>query len=109
MRRGQDRRDLIVSARDLDARSELRRGHASDTVEQPQTLGPGAEIAARIQEGAFYSLEAPEKAAIKGEGKVLRIVFMIVGGVIITFGLVAFGKNVGDNVLSGKEESLLES
>ena len=23
------------------------------------TLGPGAEIAARIQEGAFYALEAP--------------------------------------------------
>lgn len=42
----------------------------------------------------FYSPENPEKAIIKGEGKVFRIVFMSVGGVIILFGLSLFTSNV---------------
>jgi hypothetical protein len=49
----------------------------------------------------IYSPEAPEKAQIKGGGKVFRIVFTAVGGVIITFGLVFFFRNVRDNVFSG--------
>jgi 2-oxoisovalerate dehydrogenase E1 component beta subunit len=39
--------------------SVKKTGRAVVVHEAPMTLGPGAEIAARIQEGAFYSLEAP--------------------------------------------------
>jgi hypothetical protein len=42
----------------------------------------------------IYPHEAPDKAEIKGGGKVFRIVFTIVGGVIITFGLIIFFGNV---------------
>lgn len=34
----------------------------------------------------IYPIDDPEKAIIKGGGRVLQIVFMIVGGVIITMG-----------------------
>lgn len=42
----------------------------------------------------FYPPENPEKATIKGEGKVLRIVFMSFGGVVIFFGLSLFSLNL---------------
>lgn len=49
----------------------------------------------------IYSPDAPENAQIKGGGKVFRIVFMAVGGVIIAVGLFFFFINVRDNVFSG--------
>ena len=48
----------------------------------------------------FYSPENPEKAIIKGEGIVFRIIFMSVGGVIILFGLGFFVSNVRDSILT---------
>jgi hypothetical protein len=45
----------------------------------------------------FYTPENPEDAIIKGEGKVFRIVFMSVGGVIILFGLSIFTSNLKKN------------
>jgi hypothetical protein len=48
----------------------------------------------------FYSPENPEKAIIKGEGLVLRIVFMSVGGVIILFGLSLFASNLRKSSLT---------
>ncbi len=47
----------------------------------------------------FYPPENPEKATIKGEGKVLRIVFMSFGGVVIFFGLGLFTLNVRNSSL----------
>jgi hypothetical protein len=47
----------------------------------------------------FYSPENPEKATIKGEGRVFRIIFMTVGGVIIIFGLFMFGSNIKNSYL----------
>lgn len=46
-----------------------------------------------------YSPENPEKAVIKGEGWVLRIIFMILGGVVIAFGFGFFGTNIKNSYL----------
>lgn len=48
----------------------------------------------------IYSPETPEKAVIKGEGQVFRIIFMIVGGIVITIGLGIFMANVRNSFLS---------
>jgi len=58
---------------------------------------PAYDVGESVQ--VFYSPENPEKAAIKGEGQVFRIVFMLVGGVIIIFGLGMFGSNVKNSYL----------
>ena len=42
----------------------------------------------------IYSITNPEKAVIKGEGQFFRVIFMIVGGVVIAIGLVIFGSNI---------------
>lgn len=47
-----------------------------------------------------YSLSNPEKAVIKGEGEVFRIIFLIVGGVVITIGLGLFGLKIRDSYMS---------
>lgn len=48
-----------------------------------------------------YSLAEPEKAVIKGEGQLFRVIFMIVGGVVITIGLLLFGSNIRDSFING--------
>jgi len=48
----------------------------------------------------FYSPENPENAIIDGEGKVFRIIFMSVGGVIIFFGLIFFTANIRHSFLT---------
>ena len=48
----------------------------------------------------IHSYENPEKAIIKGGGLVFQIIFMIVGGVIILFGLLFFFFNVRDSFLT---------
>ena len=58
---------------------------------------PAYDVGESVQ--VFYSPENPEKAAIKGEGRVLRIIFTIVGGLIIVFGLSVFGTNVRNSYL----------
>lgn len=50
----------------------------------------------------FYSPENPEKAIIKGEGIVFRIIFMSVGGIIILFGLGFFALNLRNSFLTEK-------
>ena len=62
---------------------------------------PAYDLGESVQ--VFYSPENPEKAIIKGEGSVFRIIFMIVGGVIIVFGLSIFGSNIKNSYL---EESV---
>ena len=58
---------------------------------------PAYDVGEIVQ--VFYSPENPEKAAIKGEGRVLRVIFMIVGGLIIIFGLSSFGSNIKNSYL----------
>jgi len=58
---------------------------------------PAYDVGESVQ--VFYSPENPEKAAIKGEGQLFRIIFMLVGGVIIIFGLGMFGSNVKNSYL----------
>jgi hypothetical protein len=48
----------------------------------------------------FYSPENPKKAVIKGEGIVLRTIFMTIGGVIIIFGFYIFSSNLKNSYLS---------
>ncbi len=47
-----------------------------------------------------YSFSSPEKAVIKGEGQLFRVIFMIVGGVIIAIGLLIFGSNAKNSFSS---------
>jgi F0F1-type ATP synthase assembly protein I len=42
----------------------------------------------------IYSRDNPEKAVIYGEGQVFRIIFMVVGGIVVTLGLGIFASNV---------------
>jgi hypothetical protein len=49
----------------------------------------------------IYSPDNPEKAVIQGEGQLLRIIFMAVGGLVIAFGLVMFSSNLKDSLLAG--------
>ena len=53
---------------------------------------PAYEVGESVQ--VFYSLENPEKVVIKGEGRVFRLIFTIVGGLVIVFGLSIFGSNI---------------
>ena len=48
----------------------------------------------------FYKSENPEKAIIAGEGGILRIIFMGVGGVIILAGLIVFANNLKTSYLN---------
>jgi hypothetical protein len=54
-----------------------------------------------------YSLEEPVNAVIKGEGQFFRIIFMIVGGVVITIGLVLFGTNIRSRYIRAEYSSEL--
>ena len=56
---------------------------------------PAYDIGEKVT--VIYSPDNPKKAVIKGEGQLFRIIFMIVGGVVVIFGLVAFSKNIGKN------------
>ena len=47
----------------------------------------------------IYDLQNPEKAVIKGEGQMFRIIFMTLGGVVIILGLGLFGSNVKNSYL----------
>jgi len=53
---------------------------------------PAYEVGERVT--VIFDPENPEKAAIKGEGSVFRIIFMTVGGVIVIFGLYIFGRSM---------------
>jgi hypothetical protein len=48
----------------------------------------------------FYAPDDPLKANIKGEGIVLRVVFMVIGGVIFIFGLAFFASNIKNSYLA---------
>ena len=54
-----DLRSLVPLDRDTILASVAKTGRAMIVHEAPRTAGPGAEIAALIQENLFYSLEAP--------------------------------------------------
>jgi hypothetical protein len=78
------------------------RNGISITFESTYSSSPPAyDVGERVT--VIYPHEAPDKAEIKGGGKVFRLVFTIVGGAIIAFGLVMFYGNVRDN--SSPDES----
>ena len=62
---------------------------------------PAHEIGETVT--VFYSPDNPEEAVIKGEGIIFRIVFMIIGGVIILAGFVFFSLNIRNSILSEEE------
>lgn len=53
---------------------------------------PAYDVGESVQ--VFYSPENPEKVVIEGEGRVLRLIFTIIGGLIIIFGFSLFGSNI---------------
>ena len=60
-------------------------------------LPPAYKIGENVS--IFYKSENPEKAIIDGEGGILRIVFMGVGGVILLAGIALFGYNLYNSYL----------
>ena len=62
---------------------------------------PAYDLGESVQ--IFYSLENPENAVIKGEGQVLRLVFTIIGGIIIVFGLSFYGANIKNSYFEDNE------
>ena len=48
----------------------------------------------------YYKADNPEKAMIKGEGGVLRVVFMAVGGAVMLGGMAFFAANIRSSYLS---------
>ena len=53
---------------------------------------PAYEVGESVD--VIYTPGNPEKAVIRGEGQVFRIIFMTIGGIVITLGLGMFGSNV---------------
>ena len=62
---------------------------------------PAHEIGETVT--VFYAPDNPEDAFIKGEGGVFRIVFMIIGGVIILAGFIFFSFNIRHSLLTEEE------
>lgn len=66
------------------------------TIESNQSSSPPAyDIGETVL--VLYPPEKPEKAVIKGEGLVFRIIFTSVGGIIMLAGVVLFYKLLKDN------------
>ena len=60
---------------------------------------PAYHIGQRVT--VIYSPEKPDKAVIKGQGQLFRIIFMAVGGLVITGGLFLFFSNLKDSFTAG--------
>ncbi len=60
---------------------------------------PAYDVGERVT--VIYSPEKPDKAVIKGQGQLFRIIFMAVGGLVITGGLFLFFSNLKDSFTSG--------
>lgn len=60
---------------------------------------PSHEVGEQVT--VLYPTGEPEKADIKGEGKVFRIIFTVVGGVTIIFGMWLFFKMLKDSNSTG--------
>lgn len=69
------------------------RGGQSVTFESSYSSSPPSyDIGERVT--VYYLPDDPKTAIIEGEGQFLRIIFMIVGGVVVLFGLGAFSNGV---------------
>ncbi len=74
--------------------------HTGESVSYQSSFGsnpPEYEVGEAV--AIFYKPENPEKAIIAGEGGILRIVFMGVGGVILLAGVIFFGVNLHHSYL----------
>lgn len=69
--------------------------HTGESVSYQSSFGsypPEYEVGEAV--AIFYKPESPEKAIIAGEGGILRIVFMGIGGIILLAGMIFFGVNL---------------
>jgi hypothetical protein len=81
----------VVSFESLDGKSE---SYTTTFSSNPPAYDVGETVT------VFYSPENPEKAVIDGEGKVFRIIFMSIGGVIILSGIGFFATNIKNSFLT---------
>jgi len=77
-------------------RFELQNGKTITFESAYSSNPPSYDIGERVT--VLYPQEAPERAEIKGGGKVLRIAFTIIGGIIISVALVMFYRNMGADI-----------
>ncbi len=77
-------------------RFELQNGRTLVFESSFSSNPPAYDIGEKVT--VIYTQDAPEKAEIKGGGKVLRIVFTIIGGVVISSGAVMFYRNIRDDI-----------
>ncbi len=73
-------------------RFELQNGRTMSFDSSFSSNPPAYDVGEKVT--VIYPQDAPEKADIKGGGKVLRIVFTIIGGVAISSGMVMFYRNL---------------
>ena len=78
---------------------ETREGATTSYRSNYYSSPPAYDVGERVT--VLFDPENPENAAVKGEGSVFRIIFMIVGGSIMIFGLYTFGKRLINPSLAG--------
>ena len=84
-----------------DVRFETKQGQPKSYTTTFSSSPPAYDVGEKVT--VYYLPENPEKAFIKGEGIVFRIVFMSIGGVIILSGLGFFGSNIADSIWAEEE------
>ena len=77
-------------------RFELQNGKTITFESAYSSNPPSYDVGEQIT--VLYPQESPEKAEIKGGGKVLRITFTIIGGIIISGGVAIFYRNMRDDI-----------
>lgn len=77
-------------------RFELQNGKMISFESSFSSNPPAYDVGEKVT--VIYPQDTPEKAEIKGGGKVLRIVFTIMGGVVISSGVVMFYRNMRDDI-----------
>ena len=84
----------------------LRNGQTVTFESSYSSNPPSYEVGEQLT--VLYPREAPEKAQIKGGGKVLRITFTIVGGIAIFFGVRIFYRNMREDISAPGEPTSRE-
>lgn len=83
-------------------RFETQNGQSVSFLTTFSSSPPAFDVGEKVT--VYYLPDNLEKAFVKGEGKVFRIVFISIGGVIIAAGVFFFGKNIANSFWSDEEE-----
>ena len=71
-------------------------GQSIEFVSSYYSSPPDYEVGESV--AVVYRIEQPEKAVIKGDGQLLHIIFMLVGGVVIGIGAISLYSTLRDRI-----------